>query len=96
MRSWTSTACARSISRSWDGRDGNGLLAAPGRYAVHLRAYGGRGQSRHADGVGWVTVAGSALAGKAEPSGRDRYRLTADPMAPPPAASEPFDFAGPW
>ena len=42
---------------SWDGRDGNGLLAAPGRYAVHLRAYGGRGQSRPADGVGWVTVA---------------------------------------
>ena len=40
----------------WDGRDADGALAPPGRYAVHVRAFSTRSQVRHADAVGWVTV----------------------------------------
>ena len=41
---------------SWDGRSDDGLLVPPGRYAVHVRAFNPRARTRHADGVGWVTV----------------------------------------
>lgn len=42
---------------TWDGRGDDGALVPPGRYAVHVRAYSMRARVRHADGVGWVTVA---------------------------------------
>ncbi len=41
---------------TWDGRDDGGALVAPGRYAVHVRAFSTRTRARHADGVGWVVA----------------------------------------
>ncbi|HEY6360288.1 MAG TPA: DUF362 domain-containing protein [Vicinamibacterales bacterium] len=41
-------------SFSWDGRDSDGMLVSPGRYAIHVRAYNSRVPAPPADGVGWV------------------------------------------
>jgi hypothetical protein len=39
---------------AWDGRDNDGALVPPGRYAIHVRAFNPRTRARHADGIGWV------------------------------------------
>ena len=51
-----STVAAGTEWTSWDGRDDAGVVAAPGRYAVHLRAFSTRGTVRHSNAVTWVTV----------------------------------------
>ena len=40
----------------WDGRANDGTYAAPGRYAVHVRAYHTNLEGHHSDAVGWVTI----------------------------------------
>jgi uncharacterized protein (DUF362 family) len=57
------TRAAGYESLTWDGRGDDGAIVPPGRYAVHVRAFNPRVRVRHADAVGWVTVAGPIGAG---------------------------------
>jgi uncharacterized protein (DUF362 family) len=41
---------------TWDGRDRDGLIVPPGRYAIHVRAFSTRVRAFPTDGVCWVTV----------------------------------------
>ena len=50
---WSSRAAGYE-TMIWNGRDDAGALVAPGRYAIHVKAFHQDRQTRSADGIGWV------------------------------------------